>query len=121
MALGTWRTVALLCGVVGGLSVGNILFRVGMTPAASSAHSAGFRALAMAGGMVLMIGQQCGVWAALRTWPASVVIPATGLNFAVLPLLEYWWLGEPMRLDRWLGIVCIVVGVTLVGRSAGVS
>ncbi len=115
--MGIARAVFLFAVIIGGLSVGNILFKIGM--AEQSNLPASTKNLAMAGGMILMIIQQVGVWYAMKTIPASVVIPVTGLNFAVLPWLEYWWLGEAMRMDRWIGIALITVGVAVVARSQG--
>ncbi|MBI5831868.1 MAG: EamA family transporter [Armatimonadetes bacterium] len=115
--MGVLRAFVVFAIIIGGLSVGNVLFRIGM--AEHTTLTVGQQRLAMAGGMILMIVQQACIWYAMKTMPASVVIPITCLNIAVVPLLEYWWLGEAMRLDRWLGIVLITIGVAVVARSQG--
>jgi drug/metabolite transporter (DMT)-like permease len=112
------RYVVVFAVIVGCLAVGELLFKVGSTKASVSPHTAQVRALAMAGGMVLMIIQQVLVWL-LFHWglDASVVVPVCGLNFAVLAILGKIFLGEPVDAQRWAGIVAITIGAALVAQT----
>jgi threonine/homoserine efflux transporter RhtA len=47
----------------------------------------------------------------------SYVQPASAIGYALVALLGYAVLGETVTVARWLGIVCICAGVTLIGRT----
>ena len=47
----------------------------------------------------------------------SFVLPASASGYAIVPLLGYVLLGEVVPSTRWLGVVCICLGVLLVGRT----
>ena len=69
-------------------------------------------------GMVLMIVQFIGMLTLFKWgWDASVVVPIFGLNYALTALLSQWFLGEPVRGLRWLGIALVIAGVALIVRS----
>lgn len=58
------------------------------------------------------------VWlAALSRLDLSVAVPVLGLNYALVPLTARLLLREPVRGQRWLGIVVIVLGVALVASA----
>jgi drug/metabolite transporter (DMT)-like permease len=53
------------------------------------------------------------------TWADfSFVLPASAAAYAVVPLLGHFFLGEPVSLVRWAGVVMITLGVGLVGNTA---
>lgn len=114
------RTVVVFVTIIGCLAVAEILFKVGSTDPATSAHSSKVQLAAMVVGGVLMIVQQLLVWLLFR-WgiDVSVVVPVCGLNFAVVAILGRVFLGEVVDLQRWLGIIAITVGAALVARSQG--
>src|SRR5215831_12388769 len=47
----------------------------------------------------------------------SYVQPASAIGYALVALLGYAVLGEPVTAARWIGVVCICAGVTLIGRT----
>lgn len=47
----------------------------------------------------------------------SFVLPASASGYAIVPFLGYVLLGEVVPSTRWLGVVCICLGVLLVGRT----
>ena len=47
----------------------------------------------------------------------SFVMPFSAITYALVPLLGYVWLGEPVPMARRIGIVLIVFGVFLVSRT----
>lgn len=69
-------------------------------------------------GVVLLI-----VWTlthmALLSWAdLSYVMPVTALSYVVTAFAARIFLGEVVSPARWIGIVLVTAGVTLVGRSA---
>ena len=59
------------------------------------------------------------VWiVALSRVDVSVAYPLLSVGYVVNALLAMWLFGEAVSLQRWLGIGIILVGVTLVARSA---
>lgn len=49
----------------------------------------------------------------------SVAFPLSSLTYIIVPLLAIVFLRENVHLVRWAGIIFIIIGVTLAGRSAG--
>src|SRR5215467_5121945 len=47
----------------------------------------------------------------------SYVQPASAIGYALVALLGYAILGEAVTAARWVGVVCICAGVTLIGRT----
>jgi drug/metabolite transporter (DMT)-like permease len=47
----------------------------------------------------------------------SYVQPASAIGYALVAVLGYAVLGETVTAARWIGIVCICAGVTLIGRT----
>jgi drug/metabolite transporter (DMT)-like permease len=47
----------------------------------------------------------------------SYVQPVSAVGYALVAVLGYALLGEAVTAARWLGIVCICAGVTLIGRT----
>lgn len=59
------------------------------------------------------------VWiVALSRVDVSVAYPLLSVGYVVNALLAMWLFGEAVSAQRWLGIAIILVGVTLVARSA---
>jgi drug/metabolite transporter (DMT)-like permease len=56
----------------------------------------------------------------LFSWEkVSVVIPATASNFIVGTFAAKYLLKEDVSSKRWLGVLCVAVGVLIVLRSGG--
>ena len=55
---------------------------------------------------------------ALLSWAdLSYVMPVTAIGYVVTAFAGKFFLGETVSLARWIGIVLITAGVTLVGRT----
>jgi multidrug transporter EmrE-like cation transporter len=49
--------------------------------------------------------------------PVSVAYPMLSIGYVVNAVVAYYWLGEPLAMQKMLGIGFIVVGVVLVAKS----
>jgi len=59
-----------------------------------------------------------GVWMmALARVPVSVAYPMLSIGYVVNAFAAYYWFGEPLGVQKLVGIAVIVVGVVIVGRS----
>jgi uncharacterized membrane protein len=59
---------------------------------------------------------------ALLSWAdLSFVMPITAIGYVVTALASRFLLGETVSVMRWVGIVFITAGVTLVGRTSADS
>jgi uncharacterized membrane protein len=59
---------------------------------------------------------------ALLSWAdLSYVMPVTAMGYVVTAFAARLFLGENVSLARWVGIVLVTAGVTLVGRTAASS
>jgi len=72
-------------------------------------------------GVVLLI-----IWTlthmALLSWAdLSYVMPVTAIGYVVTAFAAKVFLGENVSTSRWIGIVLVTAGVTLVGRTAASS
>jgi drug/metabolite transporter (DMT)-like permease len=72
-------------------------------------------------GVVLLI-----VWTlthmALLSWAdLSYVMPVTAISYVVTAFAARLFLGETVSPARWIGIVLVTAGVTLVGRTAAAT
>lgn len=67
------------------------------------------------GGFIL--GATGGVFmvASLRLGELSVLFPVFAVNYVWVILLAIWLLGESMNTYKWIGIIGIFVGVSLIG------
>lgn len=54
---------------------------------------------------------------ALSRVEVSIAYPMLSIGYVVNALLAWWWFGEAVSTQRWLGISVIVIGVVLVARS----
>ncbi|HEX4275291.1 MAG TPA: hypothetical protein VHZ74_08060 [Bryobacteraceae bacterium] len=59
---------------------------------------------------------------ALLSWAdLSYVMPVTAMGYVVTAFAARLFLGENVSSMRWVGIVLVTAGVTLVGRTAGAT
>ena len=49
--------------------------------------------------------------------PVSVAYPMLSIGYVVNAIIAYYWFGEPLAMQKMLGIGFIVVGVVLVAKS----
>jgi len=110
--------VSLACML--GISVGQILFRVGAQRIDASrwlASIAGNLWLAIA---LAVYGVATLLWVhVLRTAPLSRVYPLFALAFVVVPVLEAVLLGAPLRRQAVFGGAVIVAGVAIAVQGIG--
>lgn len=55
---------------------------------------------------------------ALKYGELSVLYPLTSLGYVWIALLSIKFLKEKMNFFKWMGIVCILVGVSLIGLAS---
>jgi multidrug transporter EmrE-like cation transporter len=56
---------------------------------------------------------------ALKGGELSVLYPITSLSYIWVSLISVRWLGERMNWMKWLGVVSIVIGVSIIGFGSG--
>jgi multidrug transporter EmrE-like cation transporter len=58
------------------------------------------------------------VWImALSRAPVSVAYPMLSIGYVINAVIAYYWLGEPLAMQKMLGIGVIIIGVVLVART----
>jgi len=58
------------------------------------------------------------VWImALSRVPVSLAYPMLSVGYVINAIVAFYWFGEPLAMQKMLGIGFIVVGVVLVARS----
>lgn len=58
------------------------------------------------------------VWImALSRAPVSVAYPMLSIGYVINAVIAYYWLGEPLAIQKMLGIGVIIIGVVLVART----
>ncbi len=65
-------------------------------------------------GIMLLIGFFSSYLTALSWADLTFVLPATAFGNVIVALIAYFWLHEPISLERWAGIILITLGVSLV-------
>ncbi len=108
-------------------AVAQVMFKVGMeTPAVRAALLAGskvgvFRAVALGawvpGGLALYVLGTVLWLAVLARVELSQAYPFVGLSFVLTTIFGWLLFGDALSVSRIAGIVAIVIGVLLVGRS----
>jgi drug/metabolite transporter (DMT)-like permease len=68
-------------------------------------------------GMVCLAGYLICYMLVLSLADYSFVLPFTGVTYAVVPLLGYFFLHENVSAARWSGIALIFLGVLLIHRT----
>lgn len=58
------------------------------------------------------------VWImALSRAPVSVAYPMLSIGYVINAVIAYYWLGEPLAMQKMLGIGIIIIGVVLVAKA----
>ncbi len=55
---------------------------------------------------------------ALRGGELSVIYPIYGLNFVWISLIALFLFDEPMPLLKWIGIIVVMAGIVMIGKSS---
>jgi drug/metabolite transporter (DMT)-like permease len=71
----------------------------------------------VAAGIALLIGFFASYLTALSWADLTYVLPATAFGNVIVALLSRFWLGEPISIARWAGILLITVGVGFVAQG----
>lgn len=59
-----------------------------------------------------------GIWiVALSKVPVSIAYPMLSMGYIIVLLLGYFWLNEPLSLNKAFGIFVIIVGIFLISRG----
>ena len=105
--------ISLTLLVVAALSVGQVLFKLAATDM-SQVGGITFANL-LSGKLVIALavyGVATGLWlAVLRITPLRLAYPFAALAFLIVPLLSHFWVGEPLRLNTFIGAAIILAGV----------
>ncbi len=109
--------------VIAANSAGNILLRVGLSqspPIVSSSPLAYLKAFTNAwviAGVVILIAWLL-LQLSLLSWAdLTYVLPVTAATYVVIAITAAVALGERISPVHWLGIILILVGVVVVGRT----
>lgn len=68
-------------------------------------------------GILLLIGFFSSYITALSWADLTFVYPATSFGNVVVALLARFWLHEQISISRWIGIILITIGVTVVAQG----
>lgn len=109
-------------------SLGDIVLKQGMSqlhlpPLHSLAAAGSATGIALANpvireGIGLMLVHFAAFVVALRLGPLSVVVPLRSVTYIFTTLMAHFMLGEQVSVVRWIAIMLILMGVSLIGRSA---
>jgi drug/metabolite transporter (DMT)-like permease len=107
-----FQTILILV-TVALLSVGQVLFKLAAMEIASlgSGSLVGLlnQKLIIA---LLVYALATGMWVlALTRTPLSLAYPFVALAFIIVPVLSYWWIGEPIKLNTIVGAAIIFLGI----------
>jgi multidrug transporter EmrE-like cation transporter len=121
--LGTAVLLALTIGLSAG---GNLLLSSGMKHV-GRVETGPLMVVRALGGAMARADIWLGITALLLWFICSLVVfsridfsyaqPASAVGYALVAFLGYAVLGEAVTAARWVGIVCICAGVTLIGRT----
>lgn len=107
---------AVLCVI--GLSVGQILFKMGAAALSSGAVFFSIRVQAPILGAMAIYGVTSIAWVyILRNIELGRIYPIMALAFIVVPLGSYFVFGEKFNAQYVIGLVLIVLGIVVVTRS----
>jgi drug/metabolite transporter (DMT)-like permease len=123
-SLGTALLLALTIVLSAG---GNLLLSSGMKHVGSVELGPLMTVVRAFGGAIARADIWLGIAALLLWFICSLVLfsridfsyaqPASAVGYALVAFLGYAVLGEAVTAARWVGIVCVCAGVTLIGRT----
>jgi drug/metabolite transporter (DMT)-like permease len=113
----TLSTTLLVLGTIAILASGQVLFKMASTGLQLSQPRTFFTwqlIVALAAYAVATL-----LWLLVLTrLPLSVAFPFYGLTFLLVPALAWLFLGEPVRLQTFVGGAIILVGVVVCARAS---
>ena len=108
-------TLVLGCTILG--AAAQILFKFGLKLMPRVSPLAVLTNLPLLAGLTLYGASTLLLVLALRDGELSLLYPVISLTYAWVAILSVVWLGEQMDLLKASGIVVIIAGVALLGRS----
>jgi drug/metabolite transporter (DMT)-like permease len=72
-------------------------------------------------GIFFLIGFFASYLSALSWADLTFVLPSTSLSYVIVAIIGHVWLHEVVSLWRWMGIVCIVIGVGFVAHGPALT
>ena len=113
-----WAAISVISNVAGNSALTHGMHQVGEVGSTPAALIGALFHPWVALGVALLI-----VWTfahmALLSWAdLSYVMPVTAIGYVVTAFAARFILHETISVERWVGIVLIAAGVTLVGRTA---
>ena len=112
-------TMLLLFGTVAGLSVGQVLFKLGANHVNANPGEGVFAWLNLPVLSALALYAVCTIlWVSvLRVMPLKIAYPVAALSYMLVPLLGQFFLREPMTARTVLGGLVIIGGVVIATSS----
>jgi drug/metabolite transporter (DMT)-like permease len=109
----------LVIGTIAGLSIGQVLFKIGAMRMNADAQGGVMAWLNVPIVTALLVYALCTLmWiAALRALPLRVAYPVVALSYLLVPLLGHLFLREPLTVRTVLGGLVIIVGVIIASSS----
>lgn len=102
-------------------AVGNVLMKMGASVLPSDRPIFGLIAWQSCAGVAIFAAAVI-VYAILLQWmPLSVAQSFAAFQFVAVIIAAAWFLGEPISLPRWFGIILIAIGILTVGITGRVS
>ena len=105
----------LVAGTVMGLSVGQILFKIGATQLNGVTHTTLLSWINWPIMVALGLYVVCTLFwlGALRTLPLRVAYPVSALGFVIVPVLGHLLIDEPLSIRTFIGAAAIISGVAI--------
>jgi uncharacterized membrane protein len=99
-----------------GISLGQLMLKIGVSTANSTTASSGHALLTYANiyllfGLILLALSTCLWMYVLKFFPLSAIYPLMALAFVLVPVFSRFFLKEHVSVSQWLGIALIVCGV----------
>lgn len=98
-------------------SIGQLLFKISADKLALDFYLL-ITNYAMIAGFVLYFTGAIILILALKKGELSVLYPIIALSFIWVSLLSAYFLGEPMSIQKWVGIIGIMAGVSAIGMGS---
>jgi undecaprenyl phosphate-alpha-L-ara4N flippase subunit ArnE len=113
------RNLVLLLTCVGGIAVGQVLFKLSARRVAGADGAGDLWRLVvsppfLAALAVYGLASLLWVWV-LREVPLSRAYPFFALSFVLVPLMAWAFMGEPVTARYWAGVAVLVAGLVVIG------
>jgi drug/metabolite transporter (DMT)-like permease len=105
--------ITLIVGTITALSVGQILFKLAAVEMVLKSHNFWLNFLNFKLLIALIVyAVATATWVVvLKSTPLRLAYPFAALAFVIVPVLSYFFIGEPLRLNTIVGAAIILLGV----------